>query len=93
MKMKVRLFLLAALLITTTVEASTFSTDGFPDGKPQNTQSRYGSDSVTCVTNISLYREFFKQWKSSDYTNAAINEIVKPWKWVFNNCPLGSENT
>ncbi len=54
---------------------------------------KYGEDSVTCVMNISLYREFFRQWKASDYDSPVFNELVEPWKWVFNNCPLGSENT
>jgi len=93
MKMKVRLMLLAMMLFATTIEAATFVKEGLPDGIPHKAQSKYGNDSVACITNISLYREFFKQWKSSDYTNSAITEIYKPWKWVLNNCPLGSENT
>ncbi len=55
--------------------------------------SRYGSDSVTCIMNISLYREFFKQWKASDYKSETIHDIVGPWRWVFLNCPKGTQNT
>lgn len=54
---------------------------------------RYGQDSATCVMKISLYREFYKQWKSSGYKNEAINDALKHWRWVFQNCPLGTENT
>lgn len=55
--------------------------------------SKYGSDSVTCVMNISLYREFFKQWKASDYQNETIKDLYSPWRWVFINCPKGTQNT
>lgn len=54
---------------------------------------KYGQDSVKCVMEISLYREFFKQWKNSDYTNVSVKDAVLHWRWVFLNCPLGTENT
>ncbi len=54
---------------------------------------KYGSDSVTCIMNISLYREFFKQWKASNYTNETIKDVIGPWRWVFLNCPKGTQNT
>lgn len=56
------------------------------------TTGRYGSDSVTCITNISLYREFFKQWKASGYKNEIVHDAYKPWRWVFYNCPRSTEN-
>jgi tetratricopeptide (TPR) repeat protein len=41
--------------------------------------AKFGSDSVTCVTNLSLYREFYKQKNYKDaYT---------PWRWIIENCP------
>jgi tetratricopeptide (TPR) repeat protein len=55
--------------------------------------SRYGSDSVTCIMNISLYREFFKQWKASNYQNETVEDLIEPWRWVFLNCPKGTQNT
>ena len=54
---------------------------------------KYGPDSITCVMNISLYREFYKQWKSSGYKNQTINDAVPSWRWVFKNCPKGTQNT
>jgi tetratricopeptide (TPR) repeat protein len=59
---------------------------------PQNDIPKYGKDSATCVQNLSLYREFYKQWKQSKYTNAAITDAAKWWSWVFKNCPRASEN-
>lgn len=67
-------------------------TDGFDRLVPQDKLPKYGKDSVTCVTNISLYREFLKQWKASDYTSPVIKDIIEPWRWVFTNCPQASEN-
>jgi tetratricopeptide (TPR) repeat protein len=49
---------------------------------------KYGKtaeDSVNCITNISLYSEFYKQ--------ANYKDAYKPWREVFLNCPMASENT
>jgi tetratricopeptide (TPR) repeat protein len=54
--------------------------------------SKYGKDSATCVMNLSLYRESYRQWKNSGYKNSAINDAIKPWHWCFANCPRASEN-
>lgn len=48
------------------------------------TGPKYGSDSLTCVTNLSLYREFYKQ---NNFIDA-----YPHWKWAFNNCPISSKN-
>jgi tetratricopeptide (TPR) repeat protein len=58
-----------------------------------NSTGRYGSDSVTCIMNISLYREFFKQWKASNYQSETVRDVIPPWRWVFLNCPKGTQNT
>ena len=47
-------------------------------------QSKYGEDSVKCVINLSLYREYYKQ---KNYDDA-----IKSWRWVYNNCPSSSGN-
>lgn len=57
-----------------------------------STGPRYGEDSATCVMNISLYREFFKQWRSSNFQSNTVLDAYKPWRWVINNCPLGTQN-
>ncbi|MFP4469288.1 MAG: tetratricopeptide repeat protein [Bacteroidales bacterium] len=59
----------------------------------QQEQDKWGNDSATCVMNLSLYREFYKQWRASGYKNTAVNDAIGPWRWVFNNCPLASQNT
>jgi len=53
-------------------------------------QGKYGAtpeDSAKCIMNLSLYSEFYKQWKSSGYKNAAINDAYGPWRIVFLTCP------
>ena len=35
-------------------------------------QSKWGSDSINCITNLSLYREYYKQ---KNYEDA-----FKPWR-------------
>ena len=58
----------------------------------QQTESKYGEDSVQCVMNNSLYYEFYKQWKSSNYKNESWKDAVPPWRWVFKNCPKSTIN-
>lgn len=50
----------------------------------QETMKKYGDDSISCITHTSLYREFYKQ---KNYDDA-----LPHWRWVFNNCPLVSQN-
>ena len=45
---------------------------------------KWGSDSVTCITNLSLYREYYKQ---KNYKDA-----LTPWRWAYLNCPQSSGN-
>ncbi len=55
------------------------SQKGIEDG------SKYGKgqDSINCIKNLSLYREFFKH---SNYKDA-----INPWRQVFGECPAASE--
>lgn len=47
-------------------------------------EGKFGVDSVECVKNISVYREFVKQ---KNYTDA-----VAPWRWAYINCPRSTKN-
>ena len=49
-----------------------------------NAQGKWGSDSISCITNLSLYREYYKQ---KNYDDA-----LSPWRWTFFNCPQSSGN-
>ena len=33
-------------------------------------ESKYGADSVACVTNLSIYGEAYKQWESNKFSTA-----------------------
>lgn len=46
-------------------------------------QGKYGSDSLTCIQNLSLYRDYFKQ--------KAYDDAYNYWKVVFTICPASSE--
>lgn len=60
---------------------------------PQNVIPKYGNDSIKCITNISLYREFFKQWQKGKYKNeSTVIDAISPWREVFNNCPRATQN-
>ncbi len=52
----------------------------------------HGEDSVACVTNLSMYREYFKQWEAAKYAPESISmEMVNAWRAVFLNCPRASQ--
>ena len=55
------------------------SQKGIEDG------SKYGKgkDSINCIKNLSLYKEFFKH---NNYRDA-----IDPWRNVFSECPASSE--
>ncbi len=59
---------------------------------------RWGEDSATCVRNYSLYREYYRNYSKSkesgklDEAKEYIKSAVAPWRYVFNNCPVASQN-
>jgi tetratricopeptide (TPR) repeat protein len=55
---------------------SLISATGFAQGK-------YGTDSVKCVQNLSLYRDYYKQ--------KVYDDAYKYWSIVYNICPASSE--
>ncbi len=57
---------------------------GASEVKAQKTFMKYGEDSISCITHTSLYREFYKQKN--------IEDALPHWRWVFNNCPLVSQD-
>jgi hypothetical protein len=69
--------LLATLALLFVLPA--FTQKGIEDG------SKYGKgeDSINCIKNLSLYREFFKH---NNYRDA-----IGPWRKVFGECPASSE--
>ena len=65
-------FLLASAIVLTLISNS----------EAQN-GPKYGTDSIACITNISLSNEYFKQGNYAD--------AIEPWRWVFNNCPASTK--
>lgn len=56
--------------------------------------SKYGVDSVATVTNLSIYREAYKQWEQAKFApEAASMEMVNAWRYVFLNGPRASQYT
>ncbi|MBO6023784.1 MAG: hypothetical protein J6P83_02905 [Bacteroidales bacterium] len=55
-------------------------------------EPKYGTDSVACVTNLSIYGEAYKQWEAAKFAPDAISmEMVNAWREVFLNCPRSSQ--
>ena len=58
------------------------------------TESKYGADSVNCVTKLSIYREYFKQWEAAKFApESASAEMISAWREVFLSCPRASQLT
>src|SRR6056297_3058705 len=72
---------LTLVLLAVFISASiSFGQKGVEDGSKYG----HGEDSIRCLTNLSLYSEFYKQ---NNYEDAA-----KPWTIVYNECPKASKN-
>ena len=81
--MKTKRFVLIAVLIGMAMSVSA-----------QDAGSKYGADSVACVTNLSMYREYYKQWEASKFAPESANgEMISAWRQVFLNCPRASQYT
>ena len=81
--MKTKRFVLIAVMIGMAMSVSA-----------QDAGSKYGADSVACVTNLSMYREYYKQWEASKFApDAANGEMIAAWRQVFLNCPRASQYT
>ena len=80
--MKTKRFVLIAAMIGMAMSVSA----------QEASESKYGTDSVACVTNLSTYREYFKQWEAAKYAPESISqEMVAAWREVFLNCPRSSQ--
>ncbi|MBO7083045.1 MAG: hypothetical protein J6W30_04300 [Bacteroidales bacterium] len=57
-------------------------------------ESKYGADSVNCVTKLSIYREYFKQWEAAKFAPESVSgEMISAWREVFLSCPRASQLT
>ncbi len=57
---------------------------------------RYGDtpeDSIECVKQVSLYREYYKSWQRKNYESDAVVDAIKHWRYVFMYCPMATKNT
>ena len=69
--MKNTILLMISLLSVTTVANPIFS------------EGKFGTDSIECVKNISVYREYVKQ---------KLCGCGIPWRWAYLNCPKATKN-
>lgn len=95
MKIKVLSIILGLILSLGAFATQSGRNDNFQENlssfEPQG--GKYGTDSIRCITELSLYQEAYKQWKKTNYKSAIVNDFTKHWRWVFLNGPRASENT
>ena len=77
-----RNYLLKVLLLLIGISTVNFSygQKGAEDGSKYG----HGQDSIDCLTNISLYREYYRQKMYKD--------AVKYWRRAYNDCPYSTKN-
>ena len=57
-------------------------------------ESKYGADSANCVTKLSIYREYYKQWEATKFSPESVSpEMISAWREVFLSCPRASQLT
>ena len=57
-------------------------------------EPKYGADSANCVTKLSIYREYYKQWEAAKFAPESVsNEMISAWREVFLTCPRASQLT
>lgn len=78
MKTAAKKTILSALVIL--IMLPVMSQKGVDDGSKYG----HGKDSINCLMNLSLYKEFFKH---NNYSDA-----ISPWRIVFADCPSSSQN-
>jgi len=62
---------------------------GMAMGVSAQSESKYGADSVACITNMSMYREYFKQWKAANYAAESFSmEMVNAWRAANTLIPM-----
>jgi tetratricopeptide (TPR) repeat protein len=74
-----------SLRIKITITLSIVLSIFLSDIQAQNNPGDFGSDSLMCIQNLSLYQEYYKQ---DNYKDA-----YTPWKWVVVNCPKARKST
>ncbi len=78
------LFVVAGLFFSASLQAQT--------GKGKQQIPKYGEDSVKTITKLSLYQEFYNQWKNQGYQSSTINDALNSWRYLFDKAPRVSEN-
>lgn len=57
-------------------------------------ESKYGADSANCVTKLSIYREYYKQWEAAKFAPESVSgEMISAWREVFLTGPRASQYT
>ena len=77
--MKAKANLLVVLMMVLAISSS-MAQKGVEDGSKYG----HGEDSIRALTNLSLYKQFYKQKSYKD--------AIKPWRIVFKEAPLISKN-
>lgn len=77
------LFVAFGLVFTNAPQAQTGEEEQIP---------KFGEDSVQAITKLSLYQEFYNQWKNQGYKTNSVYDALKSWRYLFDKAPRITEN-
>jgi len=83
--MKTKRFAILAIMIGMVISVS---------AQDFSNEPKYGVDSANCVTKLSIYREYYKQWEAAKFAPESVsNEMISAWREVFLTGPRASQYT
>jgi tetratricopeptide (TPR) repeat protein len=89
-------FALFAVSLSVSAQEQKDSIYVVPEDTAKMVMKKYGdtpNDSDICTTSLSLYREYYKQWRLSQYSNdQLLRDALPGWRQVFQICPRASMN-
>jgi len=91
LQMKLMFYFITGLVVLITSCYTTNRSSEINNEEMTFSYDRYGIDSVSCVKNITLYRNYYEQWKQSGYKNDAVLSAYTPWYKSLKLCPRSSE--
>ena len=83
--MKTKRFAILAIMIGMVISVS---------AQDFTNEPKYGIDSANCVSKLSIYREYYKQWEAAKFAPESLNgEMISAWREVFLTGPRASQYT
>ena len=98
LKLFLSMFLASVLALSSHAQTDTTKAKEIVSDLSEPDMPKYGEDSISCVKNLSLYREYYKNYEKSkksgklEEADDYVHSALAPWRYVYKNCPISSQN-